>query len=217
MNNITKEDRNIIILIIIFLLIISIYFIYELLNKNESDIEVSNYTLIGSTDRFKLYELNNNILNDFSINLNNINIVFNNGKLVINNIDIIEHVTLIKYISFYGDDLVMYCKNQVQGTDNIIIYNRNTREYKVLSEVDNMFIVDIESIDIFEAGINIKVSNIIDNNIYYKGNVINICDFKDDVDVYKDIVYYYDYASNNFYSTEVLSSNKLNEYKKDIC
>ena len=220
--NINKEDRNIIILIIIFLLLLGIYFINVLLNNSEDlegNIEVDNgdYKLISQTDRFKLYTIKDNLLNNFNTYIDDINIKYSNNELIINDNSIITNIDLIKYISIYNDNLMLYCKNKDTYSDNIIIYNKYTNEFKVISEINDMYIIDIDNIDIFEAGVNIRISNIVNNKLYYKGNTYDICEYKDDIVVLKNIVYYYDFDSENFYSVEVLSTTKLNEYKKDIC
>jgi hypothetical protein len=216
-----KEDRNIIILIIIFLLVLSIYLIVVLLHNEEEDkkeIEVKEqYELIGDTDRFKLYSLNADTLNHININLNDNHINFNDETLYINDTYIIDHVSIISYIAFYKDNMVLFAKSNILGTDNIIVYNTTKNEFDIIKEVDNMFIIDIEAVDVTDAGINIHLTNVVNGKLYKDNKVYDVCEYKNNIDSYKNIMYYYDYDSSSFYSIEVLHSNKLDYYKKDIC
>ena len=220
LNNLDKEDRNIIILIIIFLLILSIYIICRLLKEDKvrDNIEVFNdYSLIGETNRFKLYSIDSDILSNFNTYINDVNIKYNNEVLEINSTRIIDHITLLSNVAFYEDNIVLLAKSNQFYTDVIIMYNKYSGEYHVINKIDDMYIIDLDTAEMSEAGIHVHLTNIIDNNIYIDDKITDICDYSTDVEVFKDVMYYYDFDSMNYYSLEVYNSYRLSDYTKGIC
>ena len=219
MNKITQEDRNIIILIIIFLLILSVYFIYVLLNNEdivEGNIEVNkNYEEINSTDKFKLYKFIGN--EEYNFNIRNNNIKYLNNELSINGTYIDSNVKIVNYISFYNYNMILLITSTVVDQDYILILNTFDNTYNILDKIDDMYIDNIYDITVSEAGIALDLTSLIDNKISINKELINPCDYNKDYIISKNIIYFYDYDSNEFNDSEELDKVNLKEYKKNMC
>ena len=218
MNKFDQEDKNIIILLIIFLFILSVYSIYLLLN-NKSDkenVEVNKYyEEISSTDKFKLYKFTGS--GEFNFNIRNNNIKYLNNELSINGINIDRDIRIVNYISFYDYNMVLLITSLVDRHQYVLIFNTYDNTYEVIDKFDDMFIDDIESINISEAGIQLTLTNIINDKLYINESYINPCNYNKDIIINRNKIIFYDYGSDKFNDSEVLEETILNEYKKNMC
>jgi len=218
LNKFDQEDKNIIILVIIFLFILSVYSIYLLLN-NKSDkenVEVNKYyEEISSTDKFKLYKFTGS--GEFNFNIRNNNIKYLNNELSINGINIDRDIRIVNYISFYDYNMVLLITSLVDRHQYVLIFNTYDNTYEVIDKFDDMFIDDIESINISEAGIQLTLTNIINDKLYINKEYINPCNYNKDIIINRNKIIFYDYGSDKFNDSEVLEETNLNEYKKNMC
>ena len=220
MNKIDKEVKNIIILLIIFLLLLGVYLICLLLKpdkEEESKIEVDgDYRIVNQFNHFKLYELNEEILNGFNTYINDINIKYINKELSINDNYILSDVSIVNKIGSYDDLLVMLLNNNTKSY--ILIYDKLNNNPVLFDQVDGLKIYDLDNVDLSEAGFNVYLTNVFNNNIIVDNSSYNMCEYKDtNIIVNKHIFYSYNIEEGIFNDYDLLSKQTLKEYKKDIC
>ena len=220
MNKIDKEVKNIIILLIIFLLLLGVYLICLLLKpdkEEESKIEVDgDYKIVNQFNHFKLYELNEEILNGFNTYINDINIKYINKELSINDNYILSDVSIVNKIGSYDDLLVMLLNNNTKSY--ILIYDKLNNNPVLFDQVDGLKIYDLDNVDLSEAGFNVYLTNVFNNNIIVDNSSYNMCEYKDtNIIVNKHIFYSYNIEEGIFNDYDLLSKQTLKEYKKDIC
>lgn len=221
-NRLKREDKAIVILTIIFLLILAAYFIYKLLGINEEKKQEADesyryrYELIVENNRYSIYKL---LPYDYGFDLtfDKAFIKLNRKKLSIDGIDIISNVKVFDYIAFYGVNVLLVVQDVSTGINSIVLFNLAKLEPQIIDKIDGMYIIDPEDINISEAGVNIHLSSYFNNVLHVDGKEYNICDYSKNIEVYKNLIYFYDYLKDDFTSFDVIETKKLDKYKKGIC
>ena len=80
-----------------------------------------------------------------------------------------------------------------------------------------MSIVDVDDINFSEAGINLHISNIVDNQLIIDNKQYDICSYNKNIEVFKNMMYFYDYSITSFRQIDFIEIKKLNQIKKDMC
>ena len=221
-NKSTKEDKVLTILLIIFFLLGGFYLIYVLLHENTPEEEkkvISNnvtYELVSETEKFKLYLLQYDDDN-ISINLNNSLIEYRDYNIYINGIFLADSVLMYDYIAFYNNVIVIVVDNIYHDYSGLLMFNTNNNQASLYKEIDSMSIIDPEYINISEAGVNVHISNYRENILTIDGKDYDICSYKKNPIIYKNIMYFYDYSIDDFYSIDVIETKNVNKIKKDVC
>ena len=222
MSKIDKEDRNIVILIIIFLLLLSVFLIYNLLHpspRKEKNKEVlSDYELLNNEEYFKQYQIRKDIINSFDTFIEDIRIKYDNNTLTIDGNEIIGNITLNGRIGLYDCKFVLFATDNITGSSYIIIYDRITSYWIVIDQIDGMYIYDIAEAGMAEAGLYLKLTRRYNNVITYKGKEYDLCTYKDNkLAESMEVMYFYDVSEGNFNTYDVLSKKSVGDIKKELC
>ena len=217
-----NEDRNIVILIIIFLLLLSSIFIYKLLNpvvKNTNNEEVfMEYELLNESGYFKSYEINEDIIDDFNIFVNDVNVKLNNKELTIDDQLIKNNIEISPKIAFYDYILVIYANDLKEGKSIIIEYNKMKRESKIVDKIEDMYLYDINVSGMAEAGLNLYLTRRFNNKVIIKDKEYDICSYKDNKLIESmNIMLFYNVDTESFDQSDIITKRYISEVKKDIC
>ena len=216
-----KEDKIIVVLIIIFLIVLGIYLIYNLLNvkedNNSSDSNNNEYDLVFKSDNYKCYQVY--ATNDmFIVELDNNIINYNNNNLIINGVDVKSNIYILtEYVSFYGDNITFIIKDLDTQTDAILMFNKVNNTTTVIDKIDGMNVVYDNNTDVFEAGISITISNLNGKVLKINNKLYDLCRYKKNEVVYKELVYFYNYSTNSFYDMDIILTKTVKELQKDYC
>ena len=221
MNKFDKEDRNIVILIIIFLLLLSVYFIYRLLNpeiENNNKEVFKEYVLLNESNNYKYYRISERNINNFDIFINDVNIKYNNRELTIDEQLVKDNIIVIDKVAFYDHIMVMFAVDIINGYSYFIQYNKNNREAKVLNKINDMFIYEPDNVELAEAGIRLSLSKRFDNVLFINDKEYDLCSYKDDKLIESvDIMLFYNSDTDEFSDSDIISKRYLKDIKKDIC
>ena len=116
-------------------------------------------------------------------------------------------------IAIYDNNIVIPCYNSDSFNIILLIFNTCNHSYSDISIIDNMYIVDMDSITFSNKGISLSISNIITNEVYKNDKYIDICKYKNSNLIgIKDIIYYYD--NNSFSNYDIINEIKYKTYIK---
>ena len=222
MSKINKEDRNIVILIIIFLLLLSVYFIYNLLNpspikENKNEV-LSDYEILNAEEYFKLYEIREDLTNRFNIFIDDIRFKYENNILSIDDKVISDNIVLNGKIGLYDCLFVFLGDNTTTGSVNIIIYDRITKDYNIIDNIDGMYLYDLDNSGMAEAGLRINLTRRYNNNIIVKDKEYDICTYKDNkLAESMQVIYLYDIDKAIFTKYDIITKKTIGEAKKELC
>ena len=213
-----KIDKGLTILSVILILLLGAYFIARMYqyDKNPDSIkkDIQLYNTLNY-DHFKLYQLDDGYDKGFKVSLDDTSISYKDNNIKINDNNIINSVSIINKIGLYDDLLIMFVKDN--SKNYIIKYNITNNQYNVVDSIDDMNIVNIDDMDMYEAGYDVYLSKSTNDGILINGVYYNPCDYKENVLIKKHIVYFYDIASKDFNSSDIVDQTYLNEFKKGIC
>lgn len=207
-------------IIAIVIIIIAIFFINKLLYSNKPKFEITTttkiinkyegYSLISEDDYFQEYKLDD--INEFSIELNNINIKYANNSLTINN-DQIEDIIINQIIAKYEDNLVIPFKYLDNVYDGIYVYNMRDKSSYIINKLDKLYL-SIDNIQFSKNTIDVIYKNVYEKEILINGKLEDICSVKYDNQIIKENVsLIYDINENSFLNYEEYAKLTFESYK----
>lgn len=223
-NKTTKEDKILIVLIIIFFLLAGFYLIYSLMSSGTAEPDQSvyvekrfNYELISESEKFKLYTLIDRDRNS--------NIVFNDGTTLdyrdstvfINGNELARNVRLYDYVAFYDKTVLLLVSDLNDEYSALILFDLFSNTSTVIKEINGMSIVNLDYANISEAGINVHLASYKGKKLYINEKEYDLCTYKKNSVVYKNVMYFFDYPSLSFRDIDTIETKTVNQIKKDIC